>query len=261
MPDFSSNSVNVFLSPVPSLLTTEEEISLVEFLSSPEKERLTEFSHPPSRLAYLLAHSMVRFGLSQLFDKPTSQIHAFYPPKKRPIVFIDGVQDDWHASISHSDLMVAVALSHLNVGIDVESQDFAYPLEAGMNTYYSPNEISYVNGFFGRDRLDAYQKLWTLKEAYLKATGIAVTQLRETHDFVVGDVVNPQLKPRNADHHLDHGANYHLRLDRHEKHVVGLVAQRRGYNPFGKQKPFEVHYNRVGIHSRGLRLTHPLVRG
>ncbi|KAH0461778.1 hypothetical protein IEQ34_009353 [Dendrobium chrysotoxum] len=80
-----------------------------------------------------------------------------------------------HFNISHSSSLVACAVTvDLQVGIDVEDKQrkLKHDVLSFARRFFSPNEVEFLHGM--SDPLIQQQefvKLWTLKEAYVKALG------------------------------------------------------------------------------------------
>ena len=74
-------------------------------------------------------------------------------------------------SLSHSGDLVAVALSHKSVGVDIERRDEARFTEALAQKICTEREKEQLAGLDGSARSAALNLLWTKKEALFKCTG------------------------------------------------------------------------------------------
>jgi 4'-phosphopantetheinyl transferase len=75
-------------------------------------------------------------------------------------------------NLSHTRGLVAVALaSHGAVGVDVEEIDGAKADFAVAEAHFAPAEVELWRRAPAADRTICFYRLWTLKEAYLKAIG------------------------------------------------------------------------------------------
>lgn len=75
-------------------------------------------------------------------------------------------------SVSHSGEMAAIAVDHVEVGLDIER----FPEESRLkiaDRFYHPGERAYVSG--SPDVRRAFCEIWTRKEAYLKMTGEGIS--------------------------------------------------------------------------------------
>lgn len=73
-------------------------------------------------------------------------------------------------NISHSGNYVAVAFSEKSVGIDIEQKaTFDY---SSVSSFLHPGEVQYID--METNTASAFYKVWTRKEAYLKAKGVGI---------------------------------------------------------------------------------------
>lgn len=77
-----------------------------------------------------------------------------------------------HFNLSHSGDWILIGFSNQTIGVDIEFINPDFPFEEVLNNYFSSKEIDFVNRNGGRD---AFYKLWTRKEAYLKAAGKGIS--------------------------------------------------------------------------------------
>ncbi len=74
-----------------------------------------------------------------------------------------------HISLSHSDEWVACAIHNCPVGVDIERER---SVDDGIaEVFMSPREFGRYAGCTEEDRIPYFFRLWTAKEAYLKAIG------------------------------------------------------------------------------------------
>jgi 4'-phosphopantetheinyl transferase len=80
-------------------------------------------------------------------------------------------------NLSHSgDLaLLAVALGDLQLGIDVEESRPTRPLDRMADRFFSAAEASAYAMLPASERVASFYRLWTRKEAYLKAWGTGLT--------------------------------------------------------------------------------------
>jgi len=97
-----------------------------------------------------------------------------------------------HFSLSHACGTVACAIAaDAAIGIDVERTDVAFDYSPLASRYCSDEEIAQLNRCSPQDRSIRFIEMWTLKEAYLKATGQGLSEsLRDVGFSVDGDRVH-----------------------------------------------------------------------
>jgi 4'-phosphopantetheinyl transferase len=126
----------------------------------------------PERPATLPERSALRRGmaariLARQLGLPQEAIAIGHDARGRPLV------EHPHGSALHLSLatragVVAVALAHRPVGVDVEAVEDAAALPLGV---LHPKEISWLSGQPPSQRPLAFARLWSAKEAYVKALG------------------------------------------------------------------------------------------
>ena len=84
-----------------------------------------------------------------------------------------------HFSISHCDGLAVCALSEMPVGVDCES--IRRTSNAVMKRCYGDSEKRYV--LTSKENDNAFSRLWTLKESYVKMTGGGIASDLKTKSF------------------------------------------------------------------------------
>jgi 4'-phosphopantetheinyl transferase len=147
-------------------------------LDGDERARADRFVRAVSRVQFVGAHAALRRRLGDLLGADPGSLR-FTPapcvrcggPHGKPELAGDqaGLM---HFSLSHSGRMVAVAAAGAPVGVDVEA---VRPLAAGdlAARFFSDDERRLVGD--AADAPAAFVRLWTRKEALLKATGEGIT--------------------------------------------------------------------------------------
>ena len=80
-------------------------------------------------------------------------------------------------NLSHASGIVSCAIAaDAAVGIDVERSDLAFDCSPIASRYFSDDEMAQLNRCAPQDRSARFVELWTLKEAYLKATGQGLSE-------------------------------------------------------------------------------------
>jgi 4'-phosphopantetheinyl transferase len=111
----------------------------------------------------------------------------------RPCVY--GVAPRADVSLSHSGRYVVAAVSALGqVGVDVEARRELTP---GMEELcLTPRELAWLRAC--ADPADGFLRLWTLKEAYLKATGDGLTGDPRRVEFQLGGAAVTLSEPTSS---------------------------------------------------------------
>jgi 4'-phosphopantetheinyl transferase len=148
-------------------------------LSPQEQAQADRFRHPEDRVAYAAVHALLRLRLGAWVGQPTEALHFVPNPFGKPALQGPGPQ----FNLSHCRSMVCIAVSaHGAVGVDVEPLDRGRELDlaALAPDVLTPAEQAQL-GAGGWPVPWDFMRLWTLKEAVVKASGEGLSQ--DLHAF------------------------------------------------------------------------------
>lgn len=104
------------------------------------------------------------------------EIEIKYHESGKP--YIEG--NDLYISISHSKEFVLVGISDLPIGVDIE---VLRPFEQKLiKRYFTIEEASFI------DNQEKFFLIWTVKEAYLKLTGVGLKGIKKLNTVVNGEI-------------------------------------------------------------------------
>lgn len=150
--------------------------AMLETFSRRERERYDSFAHEEHRLRWGAGRGVLREVLGMALgirpDAVVFQYGTHGKPQVRGMRF----------NISHSACAAVIALSGGEVGVDVE---LPRPRRADQiaRRFFAPGENTSLFALPDEDRPDAFFRLWTCKEAFLKATGEGLS--RSTRSFEI----------------------------------------------------------------------------
>lgn len=158
-------------------------------LDAAERARADRFRFAADRDAYVTAHALRRALLTQAFDLPRSAWQFVRGPYGKPEIDPAlGVRARVNLSHTRGLAAVAVCAAHA-VGIDVEGcEDRTDGGLALAERYFCPSEIALLHACHPDRTLEQFVRLWTLKEAYLKATGQGLTRSLHSVAFALDPV-------------------------------------------------------------------------
>jgi 4'-phosphopantetheinyl transferase len=144
-----------------------------EVLSQEERMQRDRFRFAEDQRDYAAAHDLLRRSLSKLAPSrhPSAWIFEKNASGKPYIVASEGKAPTTEFSLSHTRGFVACAASLARVGIDVERTRPHIDYQEIARSNFSHLEIQALEELPSTARTIRALELWTLKEAFLKATG------------------------------------------------------------------------------------------
>ncbi|MBR1019255.1 4'-phosphopantetheinyl transferase superfamily protein [Bradyrhizobium viridifuturi] len=161
----------VVITMMTETLSTIQERQLKGGLSQAEGQRAQEFYWPADRRDYVVSHALLRMLLAEwLLYRPDGLILSPDVEGGKPRLHNVGCQHvDF--SLSHTNSLVAVTVAtNDRVGVDVEALDRTL-VSSFPELVCSANEMRWLDGHAPQEKHNNMLRLWTLKEAVLKAVG------------------------------------------------------------------------------------------
>lgn len=144
----------------------------VSVLSPDERAKCEKFVFARDRRDYALAHALLRSALARYVDVPPRALQFRVAPRGKPFLVSDHTASPVSFNISHTHGLVACAIAgRPEVGIDVESVS-PVPDYGVVTEVFSVGEIAELRRLVSPlEQARRFYQLWTLKEAFVKATG------------------------------------------------------------------------------------------
>ncbi|WP_413693372.1 4'-phosphopantetheinyl transferase family protein [Psychromonas sp. KJ10-2] len=102
-------------------------------------------------------------------------------------------------------MVIAVCVND-QIGCDIESPERRVSIEPITRRYFSEQEHSMLMAKQGESQKQAFFKIWTLKEAFVKATGIGISLGLDSFYFILD-------QPQQASQNIKVAFNAHYPLD------------------------------------------------
>ncbi len=146
-------------------------------LSVDERARLDRFLFVRDQRRYLATRALVRTVLATYTSAVPASFRFGTGEYGKPYVTRPSVGRRLHFNLSNTQGLVACAVSmeHELVGVDVESCERTVDTESVAGSHFSPSEASALRALPESERLRDFLRIWTLKESYIKATGLGLT--------------------------------------------------------------------------------------
>jgi 4'-phosphopantetheinyl transferase len=144
-------------------------------LSVEERSRAKAFIAGPVCERYVLSHAFLRNVLSAFVGEEPSRIALERLPGGKPVLEDAASRQLWF-NLSHCTTHVVVAVAGTpNVGVDVECVRDGLDSLGIARQFFSPAEFHRLATRSPKHVEDMFLRLWTCKEAFLKAIGVGLS--------------------------------------------------------------------------------------
>lgn len=143
-------------------------------LDPTELARADRFVFARHRVQYIAAHALLRAALSSTMSGPQPTDWRFIAgPNGKPAAWLGGQPAPLSFNLSHTNGIVGVATvpqGGCALGFDLEPLDRRVTLDVA-DHYFRAEEVAWLTALAEVRRTTGFLQLWTLKEAFIKATG------------------------------------------------------------------------------------------
>ena len=141
----------------------------IQVLNTEEVARSDRFVFDRDRVRYVAGRGRLRHILGRYLGQKPEQVEFRYGPFGKPE--IDGLS--FNMSHTSDYAVLGVVQSDIPMGIDVE---LIRPIEMAVaETHFAPTEFAALEALPDSEKCDAFHRIWTRKEAYLKAWGTGLS--------------------------------------------------------------------------------------
>jgi len=141
-------------------------------LSENEQTKAGRFRYPKHRDNFIISRGLLRVILGHYSGSEPEELRFYHGPHGKPMLDGEYGQGHVHFSVSHSDQLVLYAIARgQEIGVDVERIRHDFLHEPITEKYFSPREAAFIRNSPSDVRNDVFFSCWTLKEAFIKATG------------------------------------------------------------------------------------------
>lgn len=144
-----------------------------EWLSKDEIVRADKYRILDHRRRYAITHGALRVVLSCYLGKDPSALAFEYGARGKPTLRGEAL----HFNLSHSAQLAMIAVAAAPIGVDCEKKRHLERLVDIAKRQFSSAECAELVRLPEADRLEAFYRCWTRKEAYVKALGLGLAAL------------------------------------------------------------------------------------
>jgi 4'-phosphopantetheinyl transferase len=147
-----------------------------DLLCPEERDRAARFVRLRDLQNYTAAHALLRVMLSNFAEVPPRRWRFRLGPQGRPEIEAGFSALPLRFSLSHTDGLVAATVTlHRDVGLDVEALCRPVDDMDGIIRFFAAEESAFMNHYAWGRRRRAFFEIWTMKEAFVKATGLGLS--------------------------------------------------------------------------------------
>ncbi len=173
-----------------------------QLLNAEEIARADRFYFAPDRETFIVAHALTRSLLSCFACVPPEAWCFVAGPHGRPALDPAFGTLGLHFNLSHTTGLVACAVARHEVGVDVESIERRAASNGIAERFFTPAEVSLLDAHPPEQQREAFFRLWTMKEAVMKAMGLGF-QLPLDEFAVTLAPLGVHFEPARADNTTD----------------------------------------------------------
>jgi 4'-phosphopantetheinyl transferase len=188
-------------------------------LNNDEKKRHQLFFFQKEKDVFLCAHVGLRIILSRFLKCDPDEIIYEYNEYKKPSIN----NNHLHFNISHSKNMIAIAITNdVPVGIDIECKSLKVATDDISHRFFSALEYRSYKKVPKSQKINSFYKIWTQKEAYIKAVGKGLYLDLQNFDVEANPKKESKILSINKD--SDQAKSWNLYSFVHEESFYSCVA-------------------------------------
>lgn len=164
----------------------DQERKFLDMLESDERSRANRFHFAKDRRHFVVARGFLRLVVSRYLETTTEQLRFCYGAYGKPALDGEHRSSQLRFNMSHSHGVALYALTYeREIGVDVEHIRADFTSEEIARHFFSPFEVETLCALPPEERVTAFFRCWTRKEAYIKATGRGLSQPLDGFDVTL----------------------------------------------------------------------------
>jgi 4'-phosphopantetheinyl transferase len=168
-------------------------------LEPAEQARAARFHREADRHAYIAAHALTRRMLSEAGGLAPTDWRFIEGAAGKPELAPTHGLPRLRFNLSHTRNLAACAVTCTDdVGLDVEDLERREAAEGIAERFFAPSEAAFIAALPREQRHEAFLRIWTLKEAFVKATGEGIAMGLDSFGFTLGRAPALAFAPESA---------------------------------------------------------------
>ena len=171
---YASEAATVFHVDLSSHASREREA--LDWLDEAERSRQRQFVHPRPSREFTLCRAALRSLLCSELNCSNGDLSFGMSKFGKPFARVNGVAAPISFNVSHGGRHGLIALAPKGrIGVDVEERSTNRNLDVCIRLLFSPDERAEFETVSAQDKVKLFYRLWTLKEALIKAVGAGLS--------------------------------------------------------------------------------------
>lgn len=163
-------------------------------LEADETDRANRFHFDKHRRAFVVGRGFLRDVLSRYLHAKPESLRFSYGAYGKPSLAGEYKNTRLRFNMSHSHNLALLAITEDNqIGVDVEYMRVDFATTDIAQRFFSRAEVATFNTLAEEERVAAFFRCWTRKEAFIKATGKGLSQSLDGFDVTVAPGVAAEL--------------------------------------------------------------------
>ncbi|MDE0520604.1 MAG: 4'-phosphopantetheinyl transferase superfamily protein [Boseongicola sp.] len=148
----------------------------MDWLDEAERSRQRRFVHPRPSREFTLCRAALRSLLCRELNCSNGDLSFGMSQFGKPFARVNGVAAPISFNVSHSGRHGMIALAPGGrIGVDVEERSTNRNLDVCIRLLFAPKERAEFESVSAQDKANLFYRLWTLKEALIKAVGAGLS--------------------------------------------------------------------------------------
>ncbi|MYC66432.1 MAG: 4'-phosphopantetheinyl transferase superfamily protein [Acidobacteriia bacterium] len=150
----------------------DREEQALALLDEPEQQRWKQFASNDARRRYTLCRAALRVNLCDRLGCANRELSFGYLEHGKPFAKVNGAPSGESFNLSHSGQHGLIGFSSRDdLGVDLEVRAPGRDFDGIGSSVYGPQERRALSAASGDEKVDIFYRLWSLKEAMIKALG------------------------------------------------------------------------------------------
>lgn len=204
----------------PSLITY-----LSTLLSVEEKIKIQAYKHKLAQHTALITRAICRLVISLYAKENPNKLNFTRNKQGKPELIIN--PNNIRFNISHNDHLIVIAICVSDdIGCDIETPERKISIEPISRRYFATQEHKELMTLNSEQQQQRFFEFWTLKEAFVKATGFGIGLGLDTFYFKFDDKPSRQINIQFNEHYpLEQDIKWQCYQTMFEQHSLAICRQ------------------------------------